>query len=594
MAQMDFQERVMLGQLGQQRSPRLGDRMLANALAPRPVYSTGGALAQGLSGALSGLMMNMDDRDEEAKQKRAIERAGEFDQQRRQRNMEEAQTFFQGMGLGGGFAPAAQPSAMPAPVSSEALPATNAAAPPPQAADIPENMRPMFERVSAETGVPLPVLAAQVRQESNFNPQARGRSGEIGLAQIMPATARQPGFGMQGVDPNTLNDPEANLRFGAQYLAARARHNGLTDWNNPDHLASALRSYNGGGDPNYVANVTRFMPQGSPQGSAAGMAIPASAGGGRPDATPAQPDWLRIALQASAFPNNPTIGRVGQIAGTMAAREQRNFPIQRMVGPEGPGVYEIRPDGPRRLGGDPEGAPLTGQAFDQRLQLAQASRPQVSVDTRAETSEAQGRGRALAEEEDRTRLAAEIGAGVIDNIRQVRAIGAETGRLAPARELLGGWFDALGVNSRFVKEASDLQAFNAAASSVVLGRQLEQKGVQTEGDAQRMRDTFAGIRNTMDANDFIMRAAEAQALRAMERASFYQNWRQEPGPEGRPRGTVDGAGAAWNAYIRQTPMVARSEGGVTFLHEWLPVAEQRLGSREAALDLWRQQAGARR
>jgi soluble lytic murein transglycosylase-like protein len=69
-----------------------------------------------------------------------------------------------------------------------------------------------------------------VRQESGWNPTARSHKGAIGLAQLMPGTARQ-----LGVDPH---DPEQNLRGGARYLAAQYRRFG--SWR------LALAAYNAG------------------------------------------------------------------------------------------------------------------------------------------------------------------------------------------------------------------------------------------------------------------------------------------------------------------------------------------------------------
>ena len=45
--------------------------------------------------------------------------------------------------------------------------------------------------------------------------------------------------------------------FGAQYLRARM---GGGDPTNPAVQAAGLHAYNGGGDPNYVANVFRYRP----------------------------------------------------------------------------------------------------------------------------------------------------------------------------------------------------------------------------------------------------------------------------------------------------------------------------------------------
>jgi soluble lytic murein transglycosylase-like protein len=183
-------------------------------------------------------------------------------------------------GLLGGQAPnapaaPAAPQTAPARMGGAAIPAVQREDLPP--AQAPADLAPLIAEASRETGIPEAVLTAKIRQESNFRPDAVGRAGEVGLAQIMPATARQPGFGMQGVDPATLRDPRENILFGARYLAARGRAAGVTDWNDPAQVDRALAAYNGGGDPNYVQNVRRWMPQ----GAATPAAMPASA--------PAQP-----------------------------------------------------------------------------------------------------------------------------------------------------------------------------------------------------------------------------------------------------------------------------------------------------------------
>jgi soluble lytic murein transglycosylase-like protein len=70
--------------------------------------------------------------------------------------------------------------------------------------------------------VPVELARAVVRVESNFNPNARGSAGEIGLMQIKPATAKMMGY---AGSKKGLFDPDTNIKYGMKYLAA-AHHLG--------------------------------------------------------------------------------------------------------------------------------------------------------------------------------------------------------------------------------------------------------------------------------------------------------------------------------------------------------------------------------
>ncbi|MBO6893550.1 MAG: transglycosylase SLT domain-containing protein [Roseibium sp.] len=94
----------------------------------------------------------------------------------------------------------------------------------------------LIRKAAAKHGVPVKIAKAVVEVESNFNPRARGRAGEVGLMQIKPATAR--GIGYRG-STKALYDPETNLEWGMKYLA------GAHDRANGDLCGTILR-YNAG------------------------------------------------------------------------------------------------------------------------------------------------------------------------------------------------------------------------------------------------------------------------------------------------------------------------------------------------------------
>lgn len=88
------------------------------------------------------------------------------------------------------------------------------------------------------SGVPPSLALAVATQESGLNQSAVGSSGEIGVYQLMPATAA----GL-GVNPADLTQ---NIQGGVTYL--KQLFNLFGDW------ATALMAYNGG--PTNVVNGT--------------------------------------------------------------------------------------------------------------------------------------------------------------------------------------------------------------------------------------------------------------------------------------------------------------------------------------------------
>nr|MDJ0823074.1 lytic transglycosylase domain-containing protein [Paracoccaceae bacterium] len=88
----------------------------------------------------------------------------------------------------------------------------------------------MARAAARRNGVPEDLFLRLVNQESRFKPKALSHKGAIGLAQLMPATARS-----LGVNPH---DPQENLDGGARYLKMMYRKFG--SWR------LALAAYNAG------------------------------------------------------------------------------------------------------------------------------------------------------------------------------------------------------------------------------------------------------------------------------------------------------------------------------------------------------------
>jgi soluble lytic murein transglycosylase-like protein len=90
----------------------------------------------------------------------------------------------------------------------------------------------LINDAATRNGVDPALLKALIRQESNFNPNARSGAGAVGLTQLMPSTAAGLGVG----DPT---DPAQAVEGGAKYLRQQLDRFG-------GDPAKALAAYNAG------------------------------------------------------------------------------------------------------------------------------------------------------------------------------------------------------------------------------------------------------------------------------------------------------------------------------------------------------------
>lgn len=102
-----------------------------------------------------------------------------------------------------------------------------------------QSMDEMFERASMATGVPVNLLKAVAKTESDFNPNCVSHAGAMGVMQLMPCNVEEYGV----TDPF---DAEQNIMAGAQQLADLSRkYDG--------DLTLTLAAYNAG-----MGNVAKY------------------------------------------------------------------------------------------------------------------------------------------------------------------------------------------------------------------------------------------------------------------------------------------------------------------------------------------------
>jgi soluble lytic murein transglycosylase-like protein len=97
----------------------------------------------------------------------------------------------------------------------------------------------VIAEMSTAYRIPPEVALAVAEQESGFDQRKRGKSGEIGVMQLMPNTAKE-----MGANPHTA---EGNIKAGLKYLRLC--------WDM--HGKDMLRCYNGGIGWNKVKDPAR-------------------------------------------------------------------------------------------------------------------------------------------------------------------------------------------------------------------------------------------------------------------------------------------------------------------------------------------------
>ncbi len=101
-------------------------------------------------------------------------------------------------------------------------------------------MLPLVQAASTEFDVPVAMILAVIRTESDFLPDAVSDAGAMGLMQIMPETFRflYEEKLCEPLSPDRITDPAINVRYGTYYLSYLLERF--------DHAETALAAYNAG------------------------------------------------------------------------------------------------------------------------------------------------------------------------------------------------------------------------------------------------------------------------------------------------------------------------------------------------------------
>ena len=109
----------------------------------------------------------------------------------------------------------------------------------------------------------------------------------------------------------------------------------------------------------------------------------------------------------------------------------------------------------------------------------------------------------------------------MDNIRVLKSIDLTTGFGTDAQKTAASILATFGIKDA-AKFATNAQVFESKVYESLVDTLSKQKGPQTDKDFTNLQKTYANLKNTPQANQFLLDVAEAKAMQDQRKSSYYQ------------------------------------------------------------------------
>lgn len=120
-----------------------------------------------------------------------------------------------------------------------------------------------------------------------------------------------------------------------------------------------------------------------------------------------------------------------------------------------------------------------------------------------------------------TVAAGEAAKNAIDNVRVLKSIDLKTGFGTDAQKNAANVLASFGVKDA-AKFATNAQVFESKVYEGLVDTLSKQKGPQTDKDFTNLQKTYASLKNTPQANQFLLDVIEAKAMQDQRKSGYYQ------------------------------------------------------------------------